>query len=321
VITLLGSVRLHSWKINSPTHDATQSHLPPPPTRLQFTVQLVPDIISTLLLLSTTTHLAHHDPHLTITPFPHTTPPPLTALLLQHTVLRPLILGLYTLSLLRVQFLLSTPLLLLSNSLLSLPPTAWSPHTLPPFFGSFTSVLDHGLAGLWGKWWHQHVRIMDSAPGVALADALGLQRGAKPRYALLVCSTFFFSGITHMGLVPPAPLWSSTPPNRLRVQIAGFFWVQAVGVLGEAVVEEKVFGTRTARRTDRRGRAGMLWKILLARTVRLLWVVAWLALTLRLLVVPARELGLWYLWPPVPTLLPGFVKDTLGGSWLGGNYW
>ena len=156
------------------------------------------------------------------------------------------------------------------------------------------------------------MRIMDSAPGVALADALGLGRAAKRRrYALLVCSTFFFSGITHMGLVPPAPLWSNTPPNRLRVQVAGFFWVQAVGILGEAVVEEAVFGRRV-READGRGGGGMVWKVLLARAVRLVWVVAWLALSLRLLVVPARELGLWYLWPPVLKVLPRLVKDALG---------
>ncbi|KAI1118793.1 hypothetical protein F5Y14DRAFT_446608 [Nemania sp. NC0429] len=38
------------------------------------------------------------------------------------------------------------------------------PWHLPSLFGSFTQVLDHGLSGFWGAWWHQSFRVGFSAP-------------------------------------------------------------------------------------------------------------------------------------------------------------
>ena len=39
------------------------------------------------------------------------------------------------------------------------------PWHLPSAFGSFDQVLDRGLAGFWGAWWHQTFRFGFEAPG------------------------------------------------------------------------------------------------------------------------------------------------------------
>lgn len=126
--------------------------------------------------------------------------------------LRRMVLGLYLYSLMTLMFLPPYLVPVLATHLFPNGAEAtWSPHRWPrPHFGPFSSVLDDGLRGLWGKWWHQQMRHAVSEPGRVVAQALGLERKKGSwrglgRYAIICASAFGLSGITHMGLVPPEP--------------------------------------------------------------------------------------------------------------------
>ncbi|KAL9105232.1 MAG: hypothetical protein Q9187_008755, partial [Circinaria calcarea] len=238
VLTLLTSVRLTYWKINDPHHDKTQ-----PPFRLTrpaFLRRAASIILQSYILLDTAAFYSHHDPYFTRadigidTPLPlsPTIPPFLSTTLLQHIAprfLRSSALGAQIYATITLGGALGTSLLVLSNSL-HLIPTTWSLHTWPLFFGPVSAVLHRGLRGLWGTWWHQTMRHPTSMPGRALAARLGIPPHSTTAYALRTLSAFFFSGLVHMGLVPPEPLSATRPTAQIRLSVALFFWIQALGV-------------------------------------------------------------------------------------------
>lgn len=118
------------------------------------------------------------------------------------------------------------------------------------------------------------------------------------RYALMCVSGFGFSGIMHMGMIPPVPLnMAGTGAGEMRLWIGGFFWVQVLGIGVETFVE-KVVG-----RGWWRGRGGDVG--------RFLWVVGWGVCTVPMLAMPFRELEYWR-YSPLPVSLIGY---------LGGHGW
>ncbi|KAI4265105.1 MAG: hypothetical protein LQ337_009012 [Flavoplaca oasis] len=127
------------------------------------------------------------------------------------------------------------PIVLLSS--LNLWPEEWSPHTWPLFFGPFSSVYERGLRGVWGGWWHQTNRYL-AVPGRWVAERVGMKGYGK--YACEVVSAFGLSGVMHMGLVPPFPLGTEVSAWEMRMCVAGFFWLQAVGIGGEVLVVDGV---------------------------------------------------------------------------------
>lgn len=308
ILTLMASIRMNGWKTGSSRHDNAQAHPSPHPTRWQFWLRTVPQQLTSICLLSLTTLIAKHDPYFydagrlaLNTPYPRYLPanvPFITRMLLITTrtipprILRPLSFGLGAYSILTMQYCIPAPLAVLTNYLFHFPSDAWSPHTNGRYFGPFSSVLDHGVSGIWGKWWHDQMKVMTSGPGIALGRALGWRgegrRTNAKAYGLQVASAFFFSGVVHMGLVPPQPLYTiSRTPMQLRWHIAAFFWVQGLGVLIELCVA-MVFRIREHTMARKFG----------MRILRLTWAVTWLCLTIPLLAVPFAELGYWQLVPP-----------------------
>lgn len=340
VFTLLASTRMYAWVMGSPAHDQRQfSHLRRKPQRCSFVLSLLPTILFTqMILLPIIIQLVLHDPTITaltaqadppnylfqrlplISPSAEQ-PVPRTVSFLQtyvpHAVLSPLTHGFWAFSALTTGFALPAPFVVISNYLVNTPSISWSPHVLPPYFGPISTVLDHGAAGLWGRWWHQHMRIMVSAPGLAVADSVGLteervtqeaHQGTmilkNARYVLQVISGFFFSGITHMGLVPPLACgaWG------LRLRIAAFFWLQGLAIIFErfAGLVWEAYGLRLNE--------SKLVVTSMARILRLTWVLTWLCLTLPLLARPFDQLGWWKLWPP--PALPSKVLWFMRGEWI-----
>lgn len=108
------------------------------------------------------------------------------------------------------------------------PSAVWSPSQARPAWG---------LRAFWGYVWHQNLRYITSIPGVAAAHSLGIRPGTLLSYAVTVTSAFFFSGIMHMGIVPPHPSKSAMTAWDLRILIGSFFWCQTIGVLIEAAVD------------------------------------------------------------------------------------
>lgn len=175
---LVSSTRGNGWKIGSKNHDARQSNLPQPPTRMAFALALIPGMIRNSLLLSLTTLFSRYDPYFNdagsisvSTPYPrsptyHEKPMIISILqIIPPPILRPMVIGLTAYSILTLGYYVPAPLAVASNYYLGIPNDDWSPHTNGRYFGPFSSVLDLGVRGVWGRWWHDQMRIVTSAPG------------------------------------------------------------------------------------------------------------------------------------------------------------
>ncbi len=191
------------------------------------------------------------------------------------------------------------------------------PWIYPETWGSFTIVLDKGLAGWWSSWWHQTFRFAFEAPSLALISYLGLKRRSIPAKALQVFIAFGLSGIlhasgTHTAAGPTRPL-----SNSLR-----FFLNQALGILIEVTLSALLRRTGIQNHVPR-------W---LMRTWTFVYVHVWFYYTAHLLCDDFALGGVW-LFEPIPISL--FRGLGLGASerdgwwcwggqvvrWHTGKYW
>jgi hypothetical protein len=176
---------------------------------------------------------------------------------------------------------------LLLNTL-CLIPDQWSPHTWRPHFGPFSAIARYGVRGFWGRWWHQQMRHIVAEPGRWLAAKLelgdtGWQKTVK--YMLICVSAFALSGITHSGMVPARPRFTKVDAGQLRLSLAGFFWVQPIGIAVELFLLEP-----TLRQLPSSMR-------LLPTMLRLVWTAVFICCSSTLLVLPFGQLGYWNLIP------------------------
>ncbi|EME41561.1 hypothetical protein DOTSEDRAFT_73854 [Dothistroma septosporum NZE10] len=316
VLFLIQERLLTSWKTGERSHDAKV--LPPyiKQSRRTFIISILVVLGPALILtMPLALQLGAHDPFFSAPgqslsmplAIPGSDVPTMVAILQQAVptlFLRPLTLGLYLYSLMIILFLPPFLLPVLLTFLIPSGHTArWSPHTWPrPHFGPFSTVLDHGLRGLWGRWWHQQMRHAVSEPGRWLSAKLGLQRNGLPRYAMICCSAFLLSGLTHAGLVPAQPRWAKLyEPWELRLRFAAFFWIQPAGILAEMIVVEPML-QRLA------GAAPYPSTKTIVRMLRVCWVLVFMCLALTFLHDPFIELGYWKIWPPA-FLAAGFQSN------------
>lgn len=293
VLTLLVSLRLTNWKIGETSHDRTQP--PHKMSRTAFLGYAILHILQRYLILDISSFYVQTDPYFfqlgmsVDAPFPRTTSPIPKALallrLLPPRFIRASVLGGQIYAIVTLIFLIPTLPAIAFNAL-SLIPDNWSPHTWPMFFGSFSAIAERGLRGLWGTWWHQMNRHLVSTPGRSLAHALGFSVSSSLGYTFLTTSAFIFSGVMHMGLVPPKPLNTEVSVTEMRLRITAFFWAQ-IPAIGVELLVSKSF----------RHLAPNLSRSPLARVATVIWVAAWFALILPILTVPFRELGYWRVYP------------------------
>lgn len=132
------------------------------------------------------------------------------------------------------------------------------------------------------------MRVVASSPGRAAAKYLQLKSMSEK--ILVVFSTFLFSGIIHMGIVPPA----ATSAGSLRLHVAGFFWMQPLGFAIEVLMHK--LGTRVFKVLHVNLEAGLKKPVL--RVINISWVLIWLYLTLPILQEPYKRLSWWRMQPP-----------------------
>ncbi len=301
VLTLLVSLRLTGWKIGDPSHDRTQ-----PPARISrsaFSKQAVLIAVQSYLILDAAALYARTDPYFTTSgmgvdhPFPLSSAGMATWLvilrLLPPRLVRCSVLAGQVYAMVTSMFYI--PLILtVGLNAVGVLPNEWSAHTWPLPFGSFSAVWERGLRGLWGTWWHGINRQFSAPPGRSLAQALGIPTKSLTGFALLTISAFFFSGVMHMGLIPPEPRTSLLSASWMRLHIGGFFWAQIPAFGFEVTVSKLV-----ARFIPQ----AFAWSW--TRALVFAWTGAWLCLTLPLLTVPFRELWYWHYYPVPVSLLQG----------------
>ena len=298
VLTLIVSVRLANWKIGDASHDRFQ-----PQSSVAWAIclrRVLLRVIISYFFLDISTSLTTQDPYFTnripldspLAASPFSVIPPF--------LLRPILLATQLYSLLTLSFLLSAliPLFLSHLSLIS---DQWSPHTWPPVFGPLSSLASRGLRGFWGTHWHSMNRAMSSQPGRSLSQAMGINASSLLGYMLVTISAFGFSGVMHMGLIPPQPKSLNMTAMQMRLYMAGFFWAQIPGFGVEHVVGRIVSRFAKGWRPD--------W---VTKALVVLWTTSYLCATLMLLVPPFRELGYWKV-SPVPLSL---VQWARGKGWI-----
>lgn len=308
VLTLLVSLRLTGWRIGEAAHDKTQP--PRGMKRMEFLKIAVGTIACSYFILDATSCYVRSDPYFfrsgmsvdAAYPAPNADMPIALVLLrlLPPRLLRASILAGQIFAMVTSMFYLPA-LPAVGLNALGLLPEEWSPHTWPVFFGEFSAVGDRGLRGLWGSWWHGMNRQVTATPGRALAQALHIPTNSVVAYALLATSAFFFSGVIHMGMIPPEPESTVLSANEMRLCIAGFFWAQIPAFGVELVVSRAI--ARFAPQLPQ-------WRV--AKMAVLAWTAGWLCLTLPILTDPFREIGYWTYHAVPISLLQGLA----GNGWI-----
>lgn len=288
--TLLVSLRFENWKIGLPSHDGRQPSPPAFESRRHFFKQALINFVRGYLILELTSaytrydlYFMHHDIKLT-SPLPFTSFQIFIPRLFRSTVV-----GIQAWALVSQLFYLPCLFPVALNAL-GILADEWSPHNWAPYFGSAHMIFLHGLRGFWGRYWHQTMRHVVSAPGYAFADRLGLRHGGLWRYAIITFVAFLLSGIVHMGLVPPEPLYATVTPNVIRLYIAAFFGIQPVAMLAEVImmrIMEPIVKATTL---------SAVWKLCFRVALHACWLTAWFSLCLPLLGEAGKQLGYWRVW-------------------------
>lgn len=157
----------------------------------------------------------------------------------------------------------------------------------PSVFGSFTSnVLDHGLAGFWGGWWHQTFRMAFIAPTDWMVANGILPKDKHHPLTQFVGSLVAFgqSSILHA-----AGSWTSLPKEARPWSPPLFFLASLVGVMVQMGWCSAVLGKEGREMCPRWARRGG----------NLVFVLVWLHLTRWAFVDDLSRGGVW-LFEPVP---------------------
>ncbi|KAI0890082.1 membrane bound O-acyl transferase family-domain-containing protein [Annulohypoxylon maeteangense] len=156
------------------------------------------------------------------------------------------------------------------------------PWHLPTVNGSFVQVLDRGLPGFWGAWWHQTFRFGFSAPTQYLLRHGYISPNTPAAKLTAAAFAFLTSGFLHASgsysTVPTHTRWYAPPL---------FFFLAGVGTMLQSALARLLHGyiaklPRWARRAG-----------------NLAFVTVWMCATSWLLVDDFSRCGLW-LFEPVP---------------------
>ncbi|KAF3762317.1 hypothetical protein M406DRAFT_263598 [Cryphonectria parasitica EP155] len=173
----------------------------------------------------------------------------------------------------------------------------------PCVYGSFTPcVLDKGMAGFWGGWWHQTFRAAFSAPGLWLSrhGYIGDPRSDATGRALAGLLAFAQSGFLHalgsITCLPPSQPWA--PPL--------FFLLCWAGTLVQAAASAALGNWMTTTTTRPR------W---VRRAGHFMFVLAWLGCAQFLFCDDLARAGVWMLEPVAASPLRALGLGRPGDSW------
>ncbi|KAI9816154.1 MAG: hypothetical protein M1826_001880 [Phylliscum demangeonii] len=179
------------------------------------------------------------------------------------------------------------------------------PWMYPDMFGSFGSVLEKGLAGWWGGWWHQIFRFAFAAPSSWMIKQLGIDKRSNTARTVRLVVAFTLSGCLHA---------SGSYTQLLHTRpLAGpfcFFFVQSLGISLEMIVKSWLARSEVARRCPR----------LVRQAINFVYVHVWFYYTAPLLTDDVARGGVW-LFELIPiSLLRGFGFGLKEEGWWCWHY-
>lgn len=158
------------------------------------------------------------------------------------------------------------------------------PWMFPDTFGSFRTVLDKGLAGWWGSWWHQTFRFAFNAPSKLVITCLHLNHRSLPARFLQLLIAFILSGCLHAaGSLTQAGHTTPLPGPFC------FFFLQAFGIVGQGLLVQVLKSAGVVQRCPK----------LVRQLANFVAVHVWFYFTAPLLTDDFARGGLW-LFEPVP---------------------
>jgi hypothetical protein len=192
---------------------------------------------------------------------------------------------------------------LLSPSLLGARGEHWM---YPETWAPYSVVLDKGLAGWWGSWWHQTFRFAFQEPSRKLLEWLGWDNKSVEAKALQLFVAFGLSSVIH-----GSGSFTSSGKTYPLAEPVAFFLIQALGVLAEAAVSKSFASKGVARRLPTWMKKGFTF----------LYVHVWFYFTAHLLCNDFARGGVW-LFEPIPISLfrgLGLGADPRDGWWCWGG--
>ncbi|KAF2115151.1 membrane bound O-acyl transferase family-domain-containing protein [Lophiotrema nucula] len=303
--------QLYRNSTNPPKH-STSTHLGQThvyATRREVLVAAGKSVVTGYIILDVLKTIVNHDPY--FWGLVHRPPPSYFPSVLTNS------------SVLTRMYRLTVSQLLIKTSLqcvFSLAPLAFSgllgPSTIgaraehwmyPEEWGSYSVVLDRGLAGWWSGWWHQTFQFAFKEPSRKIVELLGMDKRSPQAKALQLFVAFGLSGTLHA-------CGSYTQPGITRPLLGPlrFFLLQALGIFIEVSMSEVLRKTGIQNRLPR-------WFM---RTFTFLYVNLWFYHTAGLLVDDFAKGGIW-LYEPIPfSLLRGFGFGVEGDRfWNWGGEW
>lgn len=175
------------------------------------------------------------------------------------------------------------------------------PWMYPATWGSYTLVLDKGLAGWWSGWWHQTFRFAFEQPSKRIVEKMGWSSRAPAAKLVQLVVAFGLSGALHAS--GSVTCHGDTFPLRGPMQ---FFLLQAGAVFVEGICRQGLRGSVIAGSVPR-------W---VKRTLTFVYVHVWFYHTAHLLCDDFARGGVW-LFEPIPvSLFRGLGFGAEGDGWL-----
>ena len=178
---------------------------------------------------------------------------------------------------------------------------AW-PWLYTPYFGSLTDISRKGLAGAWGKWWHQLFRMAFEQAGEYVGGIAGWDKKTSKGVMLRVMIAFTCSGILHFcGSFTTASLTKPWMPFL-------FFCIQPLGIFGQRALSEWLKSNGWRDRIPS----------VLRQVGNIFAVLVWFYFTGPLVADDFAACSVW-LYEPVPV---SFIQGLRGQGWwrLGGSW-
>lgn len=180
----------------------------------------------------------------------------------------------------------------------------------PDMFGSFSCVLDQGLAGWWAGWWHQTFRVAFNAHARWLLSWLGIDGRSNKGKIISLLMAFFLSGCLHA-----CASYTQLGETRPLMGPFRFFMLQPVGILVQ------IFAIQLLNKAGIRQRSPKFLK----QTANFIYVHIWFYFTGPILLDDFAKGGVWLYEPiiisPLRALGLGAKDDAWFCWWDGLLFW
>ena len=178
--------------------------------------------------------------------------------------------------------------------------TRGEPWAYPDTYGAFSIILDKGLAGWWGGWWHQTFRFAFESTAKRITQELGFETTSRSSKILQLVIAFSLSGCLHACA-------SFVQPGRTH-PLSGaflFFFLQSIGIITQMLLSQKLEQMGLVERAPK----------IIRQATNFAFAHLWLYFTGPLICDDFAAGGIW-LFEPIPiSPLRGLGLGVLGTGW------